>query len=365
MAPPSIYQRPPLKDDVYRHPQSFDFSQALHLLHVLMSYDGLSKTKATEKSFVYNPKDPVILKSRIFLSTPTSAIFSLKKSKNLPTPVLFANFMGLGSGAQGPFPFSYIEKLLGHIKKRDKGFVDFLDIFHHRLLMLYYNVEKAFYPSIERVSPEKTFQGVVLSSLAGAHLTDCSLPFSKQLLLMHANLFWKYPRNASSLSYVLRCLFGVDVEISSFQGKWVGLEASSYTYLGASQNILGETALLGTRAWCQSAGFRVRLHLHTLRDFNSFLPGGVSFLVLRSLVSFYVNPLFFFDVALCLRVRPPSVLGKKASSFYLGWSSWLGKGGEAPQEPSWTILGAAHFSRANNKSVAIEQKPPFRTSVSV
>lgn len=352
-----------LKEALAKKPYEFEFVQAVHLLH-LLSPEAIPL--GTGEDF---KKEAVDLKSHVFLSAPPSDVFrvtfpspspfsrwkgQLSPSKAVipyvaperplledhreeekPTePVrLSVNFLGI-AGIQGPLPLPYTEVLLNLLRQKDTVLRDFLDIFNHRFLSLYYRIEQKFSPSLVLSPPEKTVKGRALKSLAGWTTGGGkNLPFTPRHLLFYAGFFWQKPHNPYALKMILQTHFELPVEIISFQGTWMPLPASQRTHLGGARpgqkNRLGDNAVLGWRVWHEYAGLIVHVRLHDFQSFQRFLPFGDSFSVLKEFISFYLGPAFSFKIALSLDQKPPSRLG--TSSFYLGWTSWLGPEASRPK----------------------------------
>lgn len=372
---------PSLKEALYNKTYEFEFVQVVHLMHCLFP-------KATPLGTGSDPqKEAVELKAHVFLSAPPSDVFKLSPSpspnlsprwtgelssskalvayvesspsvdlenpqeKETPRfsapPQLSVNFLGI-AGIQGPLPLPYTEMLLKQLRQKDTVFRDFLDIFNHRLLSLYYRIEQKFSPPLALAPPEKTAKGQALQSLTGWTVEGKNLSFTSRNLLFYAGFLWQKPHNPYALKVILQNYFDLPVDILSFQGAWMPIPKTQRTYLGTSQrggqNILGDGAVLGRQIWCQHAGIVVRLQFKDFRYFQRFLPFGDSFSVLKELIAFYLGPLFSFKIALSLEHKPLSHLGN--SNFYLGWTSWLGHSSlKKPQDHNHVLLCPQRWGR--------------------
>lgn len=360
-----------LKEDLYQKPYEFEFVQAVRLMHFLSPQANALGTGSDPE------KEAVDLKSRVFLSAPPSDLFRItlfpkvstskalvlyvppeerlseddKDEAALPAPAspaqISVNFLGI-AGIQGPLPLPYTEALLNQLRQKDTVFRDFLDIFNHRLLSLYYRIEQKFNPSLSLDVPEETPKGNTLKFLTGWTMGGKNLPFTPRNLLFYAGFFWQKPHNPYALKIILQTHFDLPVEIISFQGAWMPLPQRERTHLGGSrlgqQNILGDGAVLGRRIWCQHNGIIVHLRIQDFKHFQRFLPFGDSFSVLKELISFYLGPVFSFKIGLSLDQKPPSRLD--SSSFYLGWSSWLGNTG----------LGKTHHPSRDDQVILCPQR---------
>src|SRR5947199_9804372 len=96
------------------------------------------------------------------------------------------NFMGLSSPT-GVLPTPYTELIIERAQKKDNGFRDFLDIFNHRLISLFYRAwEKyRFFVRYERHEADSltpllmSFEGIVTRGHAGR----------QEIVDMHFTLF--------------------------------------------------------------------------------------------------------------------------------------------------------------------------------
>lgn len=310
-----------LKEQLIQHPYLFEFSQAIRLIQALQA----DKTSLGQGC---NPeKEAVRLKARVNFSMPPSDLFDVHPSAPdaaLEPLEMQVNFLGL-AGIQGPLPTPYTEKLLDQLKGKNRVFKDFLDIFNHRLLSLYFRIQQKFSPALSMDLPHQTPQGKSLQAIAGTSQTLES--FNTRPLLMHAATFWQKPHNPEGLRLFLQHMFQVPVQITPFQGAWIDLDPHAQTILGYARQTsqLGKGAVLGKRVWCQHQGVLVRFILEDIHLLQKFLPTGVYFSKLRRMIASYGGPGFSFKIGLRLTRRSPSWLDKNRPML-LGWSSWLGRG---------------------------------------
>jgi type VI secretion system protein ImpH len=244
-------------------------------------------------------------------------------------------FMGL-TGPLGVLPRHYTELLLERMRRKEQPLRDFLDLFNHRLISLFYRAwEKYRFPvAYERAAlqhQEDDRFTLYLFDLMGMGTKGLRgrLEVDDAALLFYTGLLAQHPRSASALAGLLQDYFGVPVAVSQFVGQWLRLSAESRSRLGAGaayNNALGVSAVAGERVWDQQAKFRVRVGPLTFAEFCQFLPGGSALRQLVQLSRFFAGLACDFDVQLILKAAevPRCRLGKPGEpAARLGWSAWL------------------------------------------
>ncbi len=362
-----------LAEELFLRPYNFEFTQAVRLLQNACP-QSMPLGTGTDPL-----KEAISFKARIFLSAPPSDLYRIKapfplslegpvhpkESTSLKTsggdshwytppnlPLLCyqgvqnspqaslkkrslfdqgpleisVNFLGI-AGAQGPLPIVYTEMVLQRLKVKDPVLRDFLDLFNHRYISLSYRISEKLNPTLQRGTPEETPLGKILTRLTGI-ATDQDMAFPIRSILSYTRFFWKKPHTPNILKQILQNYFGQHVTIQLFQGGWISLDAYKKTILGKStsqNNLLGKTAVVGSRVWCQDQSFNVCLTIKTPEEYLQFLPQGPAHLELRQFLNAYVSPRFFVKIALKLIRKPPSCLANpgRRFPFILGWTSWL------------------------------------------
>jgi type VI secretion system protein ImpH len=316
---------PTVKDVLLNEPYRFEFHQAVKLLEYI-------HPKAAPFGETVNPTEEVVnVKSRVYFESLSSDIYSLENitfssaSPSHEPPVLNVNFMGL-AGIQGPLPFPYSEMIIQRVRGGDASLKDFLDIFNHRLISILHRIRKQYLISLNTQSPEKTEIARGLKAFVGVGqpaLQD-RLHVSDRSLLDYAGLYWTHPRSAQGLETILTSYFNLPAQVEKCVGHWHTLSSDQVTKLskGGQWQILGQGAVLGTRAWDQGSHFSIHLGPLTVSQLDLFLPNGLGFPRLKDLVQLYVDPSFDFSVTYKVEKPPSTYLSQKS---YLGWRSWLGQ----------------------------------------
>ncbi len=164
-------------------------------------------------------------------------------------------------GPNGPLPFFLTE----YVIKQPNPFVDFANLFHHRLLSAYYRIWAQTQPVVERAQPVADGFRRKLMAL-GASQQGCGICAA----LSPSYLAGK---GLEGLRHSVAVEFGVPMRVEEYIGRWYAVPKSEHTRLGQCHSVLGRAAWVGQRIF--SRAFAVRLHLHdlTLEQYQSLLPG--------------------------------------------------------------------------------------------
>ena len=330
MAAKSWRTDPSVEQVLFEEGYRFDFFQAVRLLERLYP-DGQPVGQDV------NPAREVVrFHAHQSLSFPPSAIHQLLPPEHGSGPAhMTVAFMGL-TGPLGALPRHYTELLLERLRyHRDRTLRDFLDLFNHRLITLFYRawekyrVPIAYERALLKGAGEDRFS-LYLFDLIGLGTAGLRgrMAVNDGALLFYAGLLAQRPHSASALCGILQDYFGVPVTVAQFVGEWLPLATTDRSCLGmgATNNALGSTAVCGDRVWDQQATFRLQLGPLPYAAFCRFLPTGSALQPLLGMTRFYAGEESDFTVQLTLKAAevPGCRLGETgAQAPRLGWSTWL------------------------------------------
>jgi len=239
---------------------------------------------------------------------------------------LAVNFFGL-LGANGPLPLHITEYVRDRLRHGGDGtMLAFLDVFHHRMLALFYRARASAEPviSLDRRDGDRfsDFVGSLFGIGAPAlRERDAIGDFAK---LHFAGLLANKTRPAAGLVTVLRAYFKLPFEVEQFVGHWMRIPAEVQSRIGAAEdgNRLGSSLMLGRSVWDVQNKFRIVIGPLDYADYLRFTPGGDSLARLLAWVRLYAGLALDWDVRLVLKKdqRPPMRLG---GATRIGWSTWL------------------------------------------
>ena len=301
-------------------PYDFGFFQAVRRIENL--YRDKPRTGTSSRA----SDDPVRLVQEPTTAFAPATLASFTLGEGKARPRLSTYFFGL-LGANGPLPIHLTE--YGRERLRNAGdatFVRFLDLFHHRLLSLFYRAWAINQPAVSFDRPEDDRFAAYIGSLFGLGLptTRNRDAFPDLARLRYAGLFANQTRHRSGLSAILRDFFRMPVTIREFTAGWLHLGEDMRWRLGRSREsgTLGRSATIGARVWSCHHKFRIAFGPLSLAQYMRLLPGGDSLRRLVPLVRFYVGDELDWDVNLILKRDeiPPLRLGQEGG---LGWTTWL------------------------------------------
>jgi len=364
-----------LGEAIYR----FEFFAAMHALQQMRLFD---QTLSLD-SLLEPP--PIRFRAHQSLSFPTSEIYDLRGFPNQSGRRLemTVTFLGL-TGSMGALPRFYSEKVIERIQKRDFVLRDFLDLFNHRLIMLFheagqkyrfwFDYERAV--KIGRIRQEQgtqKFRGFVLEDRpkldkVSQNLLDLGgfgtsllrykdivrgalanrLNIADETLRHYAGLLSQSHRSALGLEQLLSGYFSTQVKVQQFVGQWLQLPAEYRTCLPVREEVLapgetkrraapkpltktapprlGHNTVIGSRIWEVQGKFRIRLGPLNYRQFLDYLPVGGAFRKLAQLTRVYVRGGFDYDVQPTLQgaeVPWCQLGGNETPGARLGWNTWI------------------------------------------
>ncbi len=317
-----------LRQEAYR----FDFFETLRWL------EALNSDKPRLGTSLKVNDDAIRLSQEPELEFPASTIASCVVDKS-DIPRLAVTFFGL-FGSHGPLPLHLTEYTRERLRNhRDPTLSRFADVFHHRMLSLFYRAWANARPTVSYDRPESDRFGFYVGSLLGisgqAFRNRDAL--DDRAKLFYSGLFSAQTKCADGLQAIIADMLSVEVEIEEFVGEWMEIQRKDHSRLGYTPELatLGQSALLGAFVWGCQHKFRIVLGPLNLKRYLSLLPGGKSLAQLTAIVRNYVGDELVWDANLLLKMQEvpeeialgepreihASCLGGESR---LGWSMWLG-----------------------------------------
>lgn len=269
--------------------------------------------------------DAIRMGQEASLAFPASSLSGFDRKRS-GKPKLNVNLFGL-LGPNGPMPLHFTEYIRHRQRHaRDEAPKEFLDIFHHRLLSLFYRAWADKEPTVQQDHKERNrfnlYAGSI-SGLGGKGLQNRDrMPDSSKFYF--AGHLGCQNRHAEGLKSIIHEYFKVPVNISELVGEWLEIPQQSYCRPGAfAQSAqLGQSAIIGKKSWQCQHKFRIQLGPLNVAEFKKLLPNENDPQLLADIVRNYTGFEYNWDVNLILEKSevPPARLGSHSR---LGWLSWL------------------------------------------
>jgi type VI secretion system protein ImpH len=313
---------PEMEEMLRNESSAFDFFQAVRLLSRLLP----------NRQPVGRFSDPNSEVARFGTSTnlgfPPGQIADIKWAEETQ-PRMNVNFMGL-TGPNGVLPLVYSAMIRERLRSRDLALHEFLDLFNHRAISLFYRAWEKHHFTVGYERSETDPISPHLMDLLGLGTTrlESRQPFPDEALLFRCGLLAIHSRSASALRALLIDYFEVPVEIEQFVGKWYPIDESTrcnFSERGSDSEKLGFGTVVGDEIWDQQSGVRIKLGPLTLQQYLGFLPEGKAHQPLRALVRLFSGNELDFEVQLILQKEdtPPCELGAEGPTApRLGWLTW-------------------------------------------
>lgn len=301
-------------------PWDFDFYQALRLVECANpGKPRIGQSRRASEDIVRLGQEPSLAFAPAAL-----AEFRLRGER---LPLMLVHCLGL-FGPNGPLPLHLTE----YARDREHNSGDptlarFADLFHNRLLALFYRAWAAAQPTVSHDRDEDDRFAAYLASFVGIGLPalrrrDAAPDAAK---LHFAGLLANQARSADGLRAILGEFLKLPVRIVEFVGHWLRLPPEDHSRLGQGGGNcqLGVSTVVGERVFSHQHKFRIEIGPVGIADYLKLLPGGVRLAQIVAWVRSYAGDVPAWDAQVILRKDevPKLVLGGGAC---LGWTSWLG-----------------------------------------
>jgi type VI secretion system protein ImpH len=230
--------------------------------------------------------------------------------------------------------------LIRRIRDKDFALRDFLDLFNHRLVSLFYRAwekyrlpflyERSRFAGEGRDTDPCTRALYCLVGLGTPGLRG-RLEVDDEAFLYYGGHFAHFPRSATALGQILEDYFATPIVVQQVQGQWLYLDREDQSRMpGASDgagrnNRLGLDTVVGARVWDVQSKFRLRVGPLSYAEFRGLIPNGHALRPLCQMTRTYVGPELDFDVQPVL--KPDEVpwcrLEAGGDGPLLGWNTWV------------------------------------------
>lgn len=314
-----------LHDKLHEAPYGFDFYQAMRMLECVHSDSPrIGESLRPQNDPVRFGQEPSLI-----FAPATFSHFTL--AKNGKKPQLSMLHFGL-FGPNGPMPLHITEYVKDRIRNSDDtSFRAFADLFHHRMLSLFYRAWANAQPAVSFDRPEEDRFSAYIGSVFGI-----GMPAFRQrddmpdlAKLNFSAWFAGQTKSADGLESVICGFFELPSAVEQFVGHWMTIPQDGQCRLGESvaTGRLGTTSIIGGKVWDRQNKFRITIGPLTRHQFEGLLPGSEGLKRLSAIVRNYIGDELTWDLRLIMKKPPqPIRLGEEGK---LGWNSWMSGGADS------------------------------------
>ncbi len=297
-----------VKQALFEDVCSFNFFKAVHLLEKESRGQSLGKALSPRN-------DPVRFQVKPGFSFPASDMLAIRNGHVNRPPVVTVNFMGL-VGPNGILPDWYNAHALERNHDKDYVMTDFLDLFHHRLISLFYMAWKKYRLAENYRSDDGDPISLGLSSLVGMGESEqkAEPEFDRSVrrrLIYFAGIAARIVPTASTVETIITGATGVTARIRQFVERMIPIDAQEKTCLGRVNGTLKKDALCGGRIRDAASSFIVELGPMSWKKYITYQSRSQNLELVRKLIRFLVGFEYDFEVRLILQ-------GPKIPSLELG-----------------------------------------------
>jgi type VI secretion system protein ImpH len=315
-----------------RVPERFDFYQVMRRIEAgspAMPRLGEARRPSAE---------PVRLAQESSLAFPVSNVTRVDQTR-AGVPRVAVRFLGL-FGPHGPLPLHLTEFVRDRERNHgDASFARFADIFHHRLLLMFYRAWRQAQPAASHDRPAEDRYRTYIGALFGHGSTQWQRPEQelaqpKRHFAGHLNRTARHPEG---LVAILEGYFGVPARVQTFSPRWLPLPRSQRSSLGGAGGgpvggagfrgnesaVLGRSAVIGSRVLDAQHHFDIHVGPLPLDHYERLLPVGDWLGKVREWVREYCAEELGVRLVPHLTAQqvPRAQLGRSGR---LGWDTWIG-----------------------------------------
>lgn len=337
-----------------REPYRFDFFQAVRLLERASVMGGDGCTLEPIAGSAPPSREMVRFSASTGLSFSSADVTKLEQrpspdNETLEQWQMEVGFTGL-IGSQGVMPYYLTEVVLKELREKNTALRDFLDMFNHRHVSLFYQAWHKYQLPVNyerqhlRNDREPDLFSHALASLAGLGTSEMRyrMPMPDEALLGMAGHLSRQQCSAAALASMIRQYFGLEVSIEQFRGQWDELPPDVLCRLPGPEypqgvnNCLGVNTILGTQVFQAQNKFRVVVEPMEYEQFMTMAPGSTKLEALKSFIQLSAGVEMDFEISVTLftgQVVPVQLVDEREQQPLLGWNTHMASNqGEAGED---------------------------------
>lgn len=333
-----------------KKPQKFDFFQSVRLLEKasLLSSDEDRQASEVVAKYSQPSKESIRFSSEPSLAFNNADVSSVSKQEITSEEgatqqwQMEVDFMGL-TGSQGIMPYYLSETVNRELRYKNTGLKEFLDIFNHRSISMYYQAWHKYQLPVNYERAKQNNAALpdnfshALKAISGIGLDELTyrMPVADDALCGMAGIAGRTTCTAEGLRGMLKHYFGVDTEINQFQLQRQELPEDVLTRLPGSEvpkginNKLGVNSILGSHGFHAQSKFSVKIIPKDNEQFMALSPGSKKLEALKTFIHFNAGTELDFDIVIQTNIKDIQPAQFKDEENYqplLGWNTHMSDG---------------------------------------
>ncbi|MGV2873934.1 type VI secretion system baseplate subunit TssG [Colwellia sp. E150_009] len=251
----------------------------------------------------------------------SSAFTNVKLDNNTGDYKLKNSYWGM-LGINGPLPSHLTEYAIErNYRLKDTTFTEFLDVFNHRFISLFYRAWADAEPTVSHDRPEQDNFKKRIGAISGEYsAVQDSFNQNKNIHQYLAGLYSQKNRSAKALCQILSEYLKLDVSIDEFQGCWYELQESEQTKLGCLNATLGVDSIIGSKTFQRSFNFAINVGPVDYKEYIRLLNNEHQLKTIVELTQKCVGQEYEFTINFIL--KPQQTKACQLGSAKLGINSW-------------------------------------------
>lgn len=251
-----------------------------------------------------------------------AAFHNVKFSESIGEYKIKNSYFGM-LGINGPLPIHLTEHAIERLSRyKDKTFSEFLDIFNHRFLSLFYRAWADAQPAVCHDRPEDDHFIKRLNALSGKSPQPDTTDTKKNQYIHEylSGLLSQKNRSGKTLIQIISSRLGLKINLREFVGKWYDTPAQEHSRTGQNNNALGLTATLGERVYLRLYNFCIQIGPVSYDEYMNLLNDKQKIKDIENLTRTFSGNECEFTIEIYLKEQQtrPCVLGAGK----LGLTSW-------------------------------------------
>lgn len=251
----------------------------------------------------------------------SSAFTNVKFDNNSGDYKLKNSYWGM-LGINGPLPSHLTEYAIErNYRLKDNTFTEFLDVFNHRFISLFYRAWADAEPTVSHDREDQDNFKKRLSAISGES-TAISDVFNqnKNIHQYLSGLYSQKNRSAKTLGQLLSEYLKLDVSIDEFQGCWYELQKNEQTKLGCLNATLGVDSIIGSKTYQRSFNFSINVGPVSYLEYIRLLNNEHQLRTIVELSQKSVGQEYEFTINILLKAQQTKAC--QLGSAKLGINSW-------------------------------------------